>query len=317
MAVLLQVLRRLLVFAVSLWAASVATFALCAVLPGDPARVLLGLRATPESVRALRRELGTDRPLLVQYLDWVAGLPFGRFGTSYVSKVDVGSQIAERLGVTLSLVVAGMLLALVVAVPLGTLAAYGHRRVSGTLVSALSQVGMAVPAFWAGILLVFVFAVKLRWLPANGYTPLTENPLEWLRHLVLPAVALALVQGAVLSRYVRSAVLEVMREDFIRTARAVGRTTWGALIRHGLRNAAIPVLTVLGLQLTTLLVGAIVVESVFTFPGLGRMLLQAVAARDLLLVQGTVMVLVFFVLLVNLVVELLYVVVDPRLRRAR
>lgn len=315
MTLLLQVLRRLLVFAVSLWAASVATFTLCAVLPGDPARVLLGMRATPEAVRALRAELGVDRPYLVQYLDWVTGLPFGRFGTSYVSKVDVGSQISERLGVTLSLVLAGMLLALVVAVPLGTLAAYGHRRVTGTLVSAISQVGMAVPAFWAGILLVFVFAVQLRVLPANGYTPFTENPLDWLRHLVLPAAALALVQGAVLSRYVRSAVLEVMREDFIRTARAVGRTTWSALLRHGLRNAAIPVLTVLGLQLTTLLVGAIVVESVFAFPGLGRMLLQAVAARDLLLVQGTVMVLVFFVLLVNLVVELLYVVVDPRLRR--
>lgn len=316
MTALLQAVRRLIVFVVSLWVASVATFTLCAVLPGDPARILLGLRATPEAVKRLRSQLGTDRPFLVQYLDWVTGLPFGDFGTSYVSQVDVGGQLAERLGVTLALVVLSMLLALAVAVPLGTLAALGHRRISGTLLSALSQAGMAVPAFWAGILLVFVFAVKLRWFPANGYVPFTTDPLGWLHHLVLPALALALVQGAVLSRYVRSSVLEIMREDFIRTARAVGRTTGGALLRHGLRNAAIPVLTVLGLQLTTLLVGAIVVENVFALPGLGRLLLQAVSARDLLVVQGAVMLLVCFVLVVNLVVDLLYAVVDPRLRGA-
>lgn len=317
MSVLLRLVRSLVVFVASLTVASLVTFTLCAVLPGDPARILLGLQATPDAVARLRHQLGTDRPFVVRYLDWVSGLPAGDFGTSYVSHVSVGGQIAARLGVTLSLVVAGTLLALVVAVPVGTLAAVGHRRASGTVISALTQIGMAVPAFWAGILLVFVFAVKLRWLPANGYEPLGENPLQWLRHLVLPAVSLALVQGAVLSRYVRSAVLEVMREDFIRTARAVGRTRMSALLTHGLRNASVPVLTVLGLQLTTLLVGAIVVESVFALPGLGRMLLQAVASRDLLLVQGTVMVLVFFVLLVNLLVDVTYLAVDPRLRSAR
>lgn len=317
MSVLLRLVRSLVVFVTSLVVASLVTFTLCAVLPGDPARILLGLQATPDAVARLQHQLGTDRPFVVQYLDWVRGLPAGDFGTSYVSHVSVGDQIGARLGVTLSLVVAGMLLALVVAVPLGTLAAVGHRRLGGTLVSALTQAGMAVPAFWAGILLVFVFAVKLRWLPANGYVPLGENPMQWLRHLVLPACSLALVQGAVLSRYVRSAVLEVMREDFIRTARAIGRTRMSALLTHGLRNASVPVLTVLGLQLTTLLVGAIVIESVFALPGLGRMLLQAVASRDLLLVQGTVMVLVFFVLLVNLLVDVTYLAVDPRLRSAR
>jgi peptide/nickel transport system permease protein len=315
-AVLAQGARRSGVLLLSLAVASVLVFLLCAVLPGDPARVLLGVRGTPASVAALRHTLGVDRPLVVQYLDWAGGLLRGDFGTSYVSKVDVGQQIIQRLGVTLSLVLLATVLAMLIAVPLGAAAALRHRRASGVVISVLSQLGIAVPAFWAGILISFVFAVKLRWLPANGYVPLAEDPVQWLRHLVLPVVALAVVQGAVLMRYVRSAVLEVMREDFMRTARAIGMTTGQALRRHGWRNAAIPVVTVLGLQLATLLVGAIIVESVFTLPGLGQMLLGAVADRDLLLVQGTVMVLVAAVLVVNYLVDLSYLVLDPRLRQA-
>lgn len=309
--------RRTGVFVLSLLAASGLVFALCSVLPGDPASVLLGVQASPEAVQRLRGSLGVDRPLLVQYADWIGGLARGDFGVSYVSKVDVGTQIGERVGVTLSLVGVGMLLAMAVAIPAGTLAALGHRRPVGGVVSVLSQLGIAVPTFWAGTLLAYLFAVQLRVLPAGGYTPLGQDPADWARHLVLPAVALALVQGAVLTRYVRSAVLEVLGEDFMRTARAVGLTRAQAVRRHGLRNAAVPVVTVLGLQLTTLLVGAIVIESVFTLPGLGKMLLQAVADRDLLLVQGTVMVLVAAVLCVNYVVDLLYVAIDPRLRTAR
>jgi peptide/nickel transport system permease protein len=204
-----------------------------------------------------------------------------------------------------------------VAVPLGVAAAVRHRRASGALLSGLSQVGVAVPSFIAGIVLVTVFAVRLGWFPSGGWTPPAQDPVEFLRRLALPALALGLVQGAVLTRYVRSAVLDVLREDFLRTARAKGLTPTRALVRHGLRNAAIPVVTVLGLQLATLLIGAVVVERVFVIPGLGSLLLDGVASRDLLLVQGVVMVLVLAVLVVNFVVDVAYTVLDPRLRRAR
>ncbi len=316
MSGLLLALRRAGFLLVSLFIASVLVFLTCAVLPGDPARVALGVEATEEVVAALRRDLGVDRSLVAQYADWVSGLPRGDFGRSYVTQVDIGEQIADRLGVTLSLVLGGMVVALLIAVPFGVLAAVRHRDASGTALTVGSQLGLAVPSFWAGILLVYVFAVRLRWLPASGYTNLADGPVEWVRHLLLPWLALGLVQGAVLMRYVRSAVLDVLREDFMRTARAVGRTKTGALWRHGLRNAAIPVVTVLGVQLSTLLVGAIIIESVFTLPGIGTMLLQGVANRDLLLVQGTIMVLVGFVLALNWLVEVLYTVLDPRLRTA-
>jgi peptide/nickel transport system permease protein len=312
---LLQVLRRTAVFLVSTALATVVVFAFMAVLPGDPARVALGINATPEAVAATRARFGTDRPLLVQYLDWVRGLPTGHFGRSYVTSDLIGPQILDRLQVTLWLVVVATLIAIAIALPLGMVAAVRHRSASGALLSALSQIGVAVPSFLAGILLVAVFAVKLRLLPSGGWTPPNEDPAQFLRQLVLPALSLGVVQGAVLTRYVRSAVLDILREDFLRTARAKGLSPYRALIRHGLRNAAIPVVTVLGLQLATLLIGAVVVERVFVIPGLGSLLLDGVANRDLLLVQGVVMVLVVAVLLVNLIVDILYTVLDPRLRR--
>lgn len=312
----LQLLRRTAVFVVSLVVASVAVFAFMTVLPGDPARVALGVNATEEAVAATRAEFGTDRPLLMQYADWVSGLPRGEFGRSYVTDADIGPQIVDRLLVTTWLVLCGMVVALVVALPLGIAAAVRHRRPSGALISGLSQVGVAVPSFIAGILLVTVFAVRLGWLPSGGWTPPAQDPVQFLRQLALPALALGLVQGAVLTRYVRSAVLDVLREDFLRTARAKGLTPTRALVRHGLRNAAIPVVTVLGLQLATLLIGAVVVERVFVIPGLGSLLLDGVANRDLLLVQGVVIVLVLAVLVVNFLVDVAYTVLDPRLRRA-
>jgi peptide/nickel transport system permease protein len=310
----LQLVRRTAVFAVSLVVASVVVFAFMTVLPGDPARVALGVNATDEAVAALHTEFGTDRPLAVQYLDWVEGLPLGEFGRSYVTHIEVGPQIVDRLLVTTWLVLSGMTVALVVALPLGVAAAVRHRRLAGTLISGMSQVGVAVPSFIAGILLVTVFAVRLGWLPSGGWTPPAQDPVEFLRRLVLPALALGLVQGAVLTRYVRSAVLDELGEDYLRTARSKGLTPTRALVRHGLRNAAIPVVTVLGLQLATLLVGAVVVERVFVIPGLGSLLLDGVANRDLLLVQGVVMVLVLAVLVVNFLVDVAYTVLDPRLR---
>lgn len=313
---LVYALRRLAVFAASLLAASVVVFALLDLLPGDPAQVMLGQQATPERVETLRADLGLDRPAPVRYLDWVTGLVRGDFGESYVSGAAVGPMIAQRVQVTVPLAAFGMVAALVVAAPLGVAAAARHRRAGDALISGASQIGIAIPAFWAGLLLVTLFAVRLGWLPSGGFTPITDSPLEWARSLVLPVTSLAIVQAAILTRYVRSAVLEVMGEDFVRTARAKGLTRGQALRRHGLRNAAIPVVTVLGLQFAFLFAGTIVIENVFFLPGLGRMILQAANARDLILVQGTVMVLTAAILLVNLLVDLAYRALDPRLRSA-
>lgn len=314
---IVYLLKRVAVLLASTAIAGVVVFAFMALLPGDPAEVALGVNATPEAVEALRKQFGTDRPLPVQFFDWIGGLVAGDFGTSYVTSSAIGPQIAERLAVTLVLVAGGMVIALLIAIPAGTFAALHHRNPIGAAISGFSQVGIAIPAFLAGILLVFVFAVQAQALPSGGYVPFAEDPAEWLRGLLLPWLSLGLVQGAVLTRYVRSSVLDVMREDYLRTARAKGRGRIGALFRHGLRNAAIPVVTVLGLQLATLLIGAVVVERVFVIPGLGDLLLNGVAQRDLLLVQGVVMLLVVAVLLINFVVDLLYAVLDPRLRGAR
>ncbi|WP_103338146.1 ABC transporter permease [Amycolatopsis sp. CA-126428] len=309
-----RVLRRVAIFVVSVLVASIVVFLFMAVLPGDPAQVALGVNATPELLAKTRAEFGIDRPLVTQYFDWIGGVLHGDFGRSYVTRDVIGPQLFDRLGVTLWLVGAGMLVALVIAIPAGTFAAVKHRKAAGASVSGLSQIGVAIPAFLAGIILVQIFAVRLRWLPSGGWTPPDQDFGEFFRGLVLPALSLGLVQGAVLTRYVRSAVLDTLGQDYLRTARSKGLRPGQALVRHGLRNASVPVVTVLGLQLATLLIGAVVVERVFVLPGLGSMLLDAVSARDLLTVQGIVLVLVVGVLLVNFVVDLLYTVLDPRLR---
>ncbi|ADU47990.1 ABC transporter permease [Intrasporangium calvum] len=314
---LLHLVRRTAVLLASLAVSSALVFGFMVLLPGDPARVALGVNASEEAVGRLRTEFGLDRPIVEQYVSWVSGLLRLDLGRSYVSQVEIAPQILDRLQVTLWLVGCAMVLAVVVAVPVGTLMALHHRRVSGLVLSAVAQVGVAVPAFLAGILLITVFAVRLGWLPANGWTPPNEDPVQFLRQLVLPVLSLGLVQGAVLTRYVRSSVLDVQREDYIRTARAKGLGPFRALWRHGFRNAAIPVVTVLALQLSTLLIGAVVVERVFVIPGLGSLLLDQVSNRDLVFVQDIVMLLVLAVLLVNFVVDVLYVVIDPRLRVGR
>lgn len=311
---LLQILRRAAIFVVSLAVSSMLVFGFMAVLPGDPARVALGVNASDQAVVTLRAEFGLDRPLLTQYLSWVGGLLRFDLGISYVSRAAIAPQLLDRLQVTAWLVVCAMVVALVIAVPFGTLAALRHRRASGVLLSALSQLGVSVPAFLAGILLITVFAVQLGWFPAGGWTPPSDDPVRFLEQLVLPVLSLGIVQGAVLTRYVRSSVLDVLREDYIRTARAKGLGPMRAMWRHGARNAAIPVVTVLALQLATLLIGAVVVERVFVIPGLGSLLLDQVANRDLVFVQDIVMLLVVAILLVNFLVDLLYLAIDPRLK---
>ncbi|MBC9928264.1 MULTISPECIES: ABC transporter permease [unclassified Leucobacter] len=312
----LRILINLARFAVTYIVATVVVFLFMRLVPGDPAQIALGVNATPELLEQTRAEFGTDRPLIVQYFDWFFGLLRGDFGTSYLTRTDISPMVADRVQVSLILVLTAMALALLVAIPLGTWAAVKHRNLSGVVIGVGSQLGVAIPGFLAGILLVLVFAVNLGWLPANGWTAPSVDFVDFLRRLVLPVVALASVQGAILTRYVRSAVLEVMSEDYLRTARAKGLSKTGALLKHGLRNAAIPVITVTGVQIAALIIGAVVIERVFVIPGLGSMLLDAVGNRDLLTVQSVVMVLVAITLILNLVVDLLYTVVDPRMRRS-
>ncbi|MDR1266409.1 MAG: ABC transporter permease [Propionibacteriaceae bacterium] len=317
MNVLQGLAKRALWFAGSLLAASGVIFLIVQTLPGDIAQATLGLNASPEALEAIRQRWGLDRPAIVRYLDWLAGLARGDLGSSYRSGQPVAQQILPGLAVTGWLVGLALPLAALAAVPLGAVAALWRRRFPGAVASGLSQVGMAVPVFFTGVLLVVVFAVELGWLPANGYTPLTGpdgDPAQWWRHLVLPVAVLVIAQASLLSRYVRSGLVEVMTEDYLRTARAVGWTRWGALRRHGTRNVALSVVTVLGLQAAALLVGAIIVEQVFQLPGLGSALLRAVAQRDLPVVQGIACLLVVAVLTISFLVDALYLVIDPRLR---
>ena len=294
-----------------LFAASVIIFVLLRAVPGDPARIALGVTATDEDVAALAAQLGTDRPLVVQYFDWIGGLLTGDFGVSLSSQQDITPLVWDRVQVSLILTVSAMVLSLLIAIPLGTLLARRNSAVLG----ALTQIGIAVPSFLAGILAIAVFSVWLGWLPANGWSPPNAGFGKFLSHLVLPVVSLTLVQAAILTRYVRSAVAEEMDKDYVRTASSIGLSTREALYRHALKNALLPVLTVAGLQMSTLIVGAVVIERVFVIPGVGSMLLDAVATRDLTTVQTIMMLLVVFTLAVTLLVDLLYRLVDPRLRR--
>ncbi|HBC8576436.1 TPA: ABC transporter permease [Corynebacterium striatum] len=306
-------LKALAKFVLTLFAASVAIFLLMRAVPGNPARVALGVNATDGAVAELTTVLGLDRPLITQYFEWVGGLLSGNFGTSLSSQQDITPLVLDRAQVSLILVGLAILLALAGAVPIGMWLA----RTGNTLVSALTQIGIAIPSFLVGIIMVAFFAVRLGWLPANGWIPPDQDFGGFLARLVMPVISLALVQGAMLTRYVRSSIVDVMDQDYIRTARALGLSHAEALRRHGLRNAALPVLTVTGLQLTTLIVGAVVIESVFVIPGLGSMLLDAVSNRDLTTVQTLVMLLVFFTLVINLATDLAYRVIDPRLKEKR
>lgn len=299
--------KHILRFVLLLAAASVVIFTLLRAVPGDPARVALGVSATEEAVAELSARLGLDQPLPVQYVDWVSGLLTGDFGISMSSGKDITDTVIERAGVSLTLTLVAMAVSLAVAVPVGVYLARRTHSPDGAVVGALSQVGIIVPSFLVGIALVALFSVRLGWLPANGWgTP---------AHAVLPVASLALVQASILTRYVAASVREEMGKDYVRTGRALGASIGNVLFTSALRNAALPVITVVGVQLASLVVGAVVIERVFTIPGLGTMLLDAVGNRDLATVQTVMMVIVAFTLVVNLIVDLTYTVVDPRIRR--
>ncbi len=313
-------LKRFATFLLTLAVASVVVFVVLELLPGNAAEVILGDTATPESLAALQARLGLDRPPLTRYLDWVGGLLSGHTANSISYDTPTAELIAERLRVTLPLALLAMGLTMLLALTLGVYAASRHNRLGDVGVMAASQVGIAIPNFWFAILLILLFAVHLQWVGAGGFPGWTEEegggPGPALAALILPAISLAVVQAAILARVTRSAVLDVMREDFVRTARAKGLSRRQALWRHVLRNAMIPVLTVSGLQFANLITGTIVVENVFVLPGIGRLVFQAISNRDLVVVRDVVMLLAAVVVLVNLVVDLLYAVIDPRLRHA-
>lgn len=308
------VVGRLLVGALTLAAASLVVFLVLDVLPGDPARLMLGMNATPDAVEALRQQLGLDAALPVRYANWVGGLLSLDFGRSYTYAVPVRDLIAERLVVSLPLALLSLGLAVAVALPVGAFAARWRGRAGDALAMGVAQVGVAVPNFWFALLLIYVFAVWLRLVPAGGFPGWSAGAWPALKSLLLPAVALALPQAAILARVTRSALIETLGEDYIRTARAKGLPMGVVLWRHAMRNALIPVLTIVGLQFTFLLAGTIIIENVFYLPGLGRLVFQAITQRDLIVVQGVIMLLVAAVVLVNLLVDLSYAIVDPRLR---
>lgn len=310
----LFLLRRLATFVATLLAASAVIFAVLDVMPGNVAEVMLGESATPESLKALEQRLGLDRPPLVRYAAWMRGLAVGDMGQSVAYDTPVAALIAERLAVTVPLALMAMAMTTVLALTLGLYAASRHNRLGDVGVMAATQVGIALPTFWFAILLVWLFAVKLQWLSAGGFPGWEDSAWEGVKALLLPAVALAVFQTAILARITRSAVLEVLREDFVRTARAKGLTRRQVLWRHVLRNAFVAVLTIMGLQFANLLAGTVIVESVFSLPGLGRLVFQAILNRDLVVVRNVVMVLAAAVILINFVVDVLYVVIDPRLR---
>jgi peptide/nickel transport system permease protein len=310
--------KRLSSFFITLWVASALVFVVLELLPGNAAEVILGESATPESLAALQAKLGLDRPPLTRYTQWLSGLLTGHTADSISYGVPTAELIAERLWVSLPLAVMAMVLTVVLALGLGVYAASRHHRLGDVGVMAASQLGIAMPNFWSAILLILLFAVQLQWVSAGGFPGWTEDdgggPWLGIQALLLPAVSLAMVQAAILTRVTRSAVLEVMREDFVRTARAKGLSQRQALWRHVLRNAMIPVVTVGGLQFANLITGTIVVENVFVLPGIGRLIFQAIANRDLVVVRDVVMLLAAVVVTVNFIVDVLVAWIDPRLR---
>lgn len=306
--------RRLTSLILSLIAASVVIFLVVEVAPGDPASYMLGLNAQPETVAALRDELGLDQPKLHRYLSWVGGMLTGDFGLSYTYRTPVAEMIATRLWISLPLALYALTLAVLLAFPAGLIAAATRGRAPDFGVMAFSQLGVAIPNFWFAMLLVLGFAITWRVFPSGGF-PGWDNPFQAIRALTLPAVALALPQAAILARVLRSSLIDTLGEDYIRTARAKGLTQRQTLWRHGVRNALIPVLTIIGLQFSFLIAGGIIIEQVFYLPGLGRLIFQSISQRDLIVVESTVMLLVFAVILVNFLTDLAYALADPRLRK--
>lgn len=307
--------RRLASVAAMLLAAALIIFLVLEVLPGDPAAVTLGLNAAPEALAALRLEMGLDQPAHTRFLAWVTGLLTGDMGISYTYRVPVAGLVVERLVVTVPLALMAMALSTAIALPLALFAAANHNRAGDTAVMIFAQAGLAMPNFWFGILLVMAFSIGLGWFPAGGFPGWSNGILAAFKALLLPAIALALPQAAILARVARAALLDTLQEDFVRTARARGLSRPRVMVRHVLRNAMIPVVTIMGLQFSFLIAGAIIIENVFALPGLGRLTFQAIAQHDLMMVKSLVMLFASAVILINFMTEVAYGLIDPRLRQ--
>jgi peptide/nickel transport system permease protein len=307
--------KRLITLIATLVGTSVVVFLVLEILPGNAAQIIMGPDASPEAVQELTRKLGLDRPAMERYWQWVSGLLRGDLGLSYAYSTPVGELVLERLTLTVPLALLAMAFTTVLALAAGIYAASRHNKLGDVGVMGLTQIGIAIPNFWFAILLILLFSVQLGWFSAGGFPGWEEEGiLGGLRALMLPALSLAVVQAAILARFTRSAVLEVMRDDFVRTARAKGVSQRATLWGHVLRNAMIPVVTIMGLQFAELLAGTIVVESVFYLPGLGRLIFQSISNRDLIVVRNCVMLLAAMVVIVNFVVDVLYAVIDPRVK---
>lgn len=309
--------NRSVSLSLSLIAASIVIFFVIEVVPGDPASFMLGLNAEPEAVEALREQLGLNASLIERYFTWVTGLVRWEFGTSYTYRVPVSELISDRVWVSLPLAIYALTLSTLFAFPIGIIAAARRNSSADVGIMGVTQLGIAIPNFWFAMLLVLVFAITLRWFSAGGFPGWDEGFFAAVKALTLPAIALALPQASILARVMRSSLLDTLSEDYIRTARAKGLTRRQTLWRHALRNALIPVLTIIGLQFSFLLAGAIIIENVFFLPGLGRLVFQGITQRDLIVVKSVVMLLVFAVITVTFIVDMAYAIADPRLRRQR
>lgn len=312
-----RIAGNLAFLAASLLAVSFIIFAVMAAVPGDPAEIMLGTSAAPDTLAALRRELGLDQSFLLRYGDWLAGLLTGDLGLSYTYSTPVAALIGERLAVTLPLAGYAVALSLLISLPLGVFAGQRPGGPADIVATFFSQIGIAVPGFWIGLLLILGVALTLGWFPTGGFPGWQAGLLPAMNALTLPAIALAIPQAAVLTRVTRTAVIEIAREDFVRTARAKGASRARALWRHVVPNALIPVVTMLGMQVSVLMAGTVLVENVFTLPGLGTLAYQALAQRDLIVIQNVALLFAVIVMGLNFAVDTLYAVIDPRLKAAR
>lgn len=308
------VVKRLVTLILTLLVASFVIFIVMEALPGDIATMVLGVGARDDTLAAFRALHGLDRPFIERYVEWIGNLALGDLGNSYTYSVPVSRLVLDRLAVSLPLAFMGIVLSAVIAIPLGVLAAARQGCFSDLLVMVFSQLGVAIPNFWFALLLILVFSVQLGWLSTGGFSGWEHGLLSGLVSLLMPAIALALPQAAILARVTRSSMLETLGEDYIRTARAKGLSKSETLWRHGLRNALIPVVTIMGLQFSFLLAGTIIIENVFYLPGLGRLIFQAISNRDLVVVRNLVLLLACAVIVVNFIVDILYALLDPRLR---
>ncbi|MCX8279458.1 ABC transporter permease [Phyllobacterium sp. 0TCS1.6C] len=306
-------IRRLFISLMTLLAASAVIFALIEILPGDPARIMLGMNASEDAVRSLQEQMGLNQPLFMRYFSWLFGMLTGDFGRSYTYAVPVADLIRERVVVSLPLAILSLVLSTAIAIPIGIFTASRRGRPADAAIMGATQLGIALPNFWLALLLVYVFAISLRLVPAGGFAGWETGTWTALKSLLLPAFALALPQAAILARITRSSLIETLAEDYIRTARAKGLSPAQVLYRHALRNAFIPVVTILGLQFAFLLAGTIIIENVFYLPGLGRLVFQSITQRDLIVVEGVVVLLVATVILINFLVDCSYALIDPRL----